>query len=165
MAQVDTPVVPFFLGPGKQKKWSHNPGPEVPTYTLPNGEVAEVVAGIQFVWSAAANDFVLATVPTLKTATISASGAGVAVVAAVATKRIKVYSIVFSVSADGTTVQFLDAAAAFGGAAAYAKYGGYSRTVDPPNFLLGTTAGNALNVTVSGGTATGEVAYWADDVT
>ena len=103
---------------------------------------------------------------TLKRAVVNTSTSGADVVAAVASKRIKVYS--YAIQATGTVnVNLRDGAA---GAAMtltwnlQAREGATVGAVNPPAFLFGTTAGNALQVVLSAAVTVGiEVTYWDDD--
>ncbi len=103
---------------------------------------------------------------TLKRAVVNTSTSGADVVAAVATKRIKVYS--YAVQATGTVNVYLRD----GGAGSaltltwnlQAREGASVSGVNPPAFLFGTTAGNALQVVLSAAVTVGiEVTYWDDD--
>jgi len=103
------------------------------------------------------------TTKTLKTAVVSLSATGT-VIAAVSGKRLKVYAIKLIVDA-ALSVNWRDGAAtALEGAQALAANGGYTEAVNPPAFLLATTAGNTLDLVISGtGNAQGRVSYWDDD--
>lgn len=100
---------------------------------------------------------------TLKTASFSLTATGT-VVAAVAGKRIRVYAIKLVVSA-AISVNWRDGGVTnLEGAQALAANGGYVEGVNPPTFILQTTAGNSLDLVISGaGTAAGRVNYWDDD--
>ena len=100
---------------------------------------------------------------TLKTAAVSLTATGTAL-AAVPTKRLKVYAVKLVVSA-ALSVHWRDGAAtALEGAQALAANGGYTEAVDPPAFLFATTAGQSLDLVISGtGTAAGRLSYWDDD--
>ena len=100
---------------------------------------------------------------TLKTASFSLAATG-AVVAAVSGKRIKVYAVRLVVSA-AVSVNFRDGAStALEGAQPLAANGGFAESVNPPAFLFATTAGNALDLVISGaGTVSGRVSYWDED--
>jgi hypothetical protein len=102
---------------------------------------------------------------TLVSTSFSLSATGT-VVAAVVGRRIKVYAVKLIVSASAN-VNWRDGGATnMEGAQAIAANGGYVETVQPPAFLFGTTAGNTLDLVVSGGgTAAGRVSYWTDDAT
>lgn len=102
---------------------------------------------------------------TLKSASFSLTATGT-VVAAVASKRLKVYAVKLVVSA-ALTVNFRDGAStALEGAQSIAINGGYVESVNPPAFLMGTTAGNSLDLVITGiGTAAGRASYWDDDGT
>ena len=163
----------------KAVEWAHLPGNRVPTVTLPDSTTAEAVASLAYAWDATSSSFVKlavdhgtgallvadATVKTLKSASFSLSATGT-VITAVATKRLKVYAIKLVVSA-AISVNFRDGASTgLEGAQAIAANGGYIESVNPPAFLFGTTAGNSLDLVISGtGTAAGRVSYWDDDTT
>lgn len=102
---------------------------------------------------------------TLQSAPFSVSATGT-VVAAVASKRIKVYAVKLVVSA-AISVKWRDGGSAdIEGAQPFAANSGSVEFVDPPNFLFGTTAGNSLDLVITGsGTAAGRVSYWSDDAT
>lgn len=86
------------------------------------------------------------------------------VISAVPGKRIKVYATKLSVTA-AIAVNFRDGAStALEGALTLGINGGYTESVDPPNFLFATTAGNSLDLVITGvGTAAGRISYWDDD--
>ncbi len=103
---------------------------------------------------------------TLKRAVVALTATG-DVVAAVASKRITVYTFAMQSRNDGMTVQFRDGSA---GSMLGLRWGLNTRegvvgsAVNPPAFLFATTAGNALRAEVSGsGTVDIEVSYWDDD--
>lgn len=100
---------------------------------------------------------------TLKSASFSLSSTG-SVVTAVTSKRIKVYAVKLVCSA-AISVNFRSGAStSLEGAQAIAANGGYVEAVNPPAFLFGTTAGESLDLVISGtGTAAGRVSYWDDD--
>ena len=100
---------------------------------------------------------------TLKSASFSLSATG-SVVSAVASKRIKVYAVKLIVSA-AISVNFRSGGAtALEGAQPIAANGGFIESVNPPAFLFGTTAGESLDLVISGtGTASGRISYWDDD--
>ena len=99
---------------------------------------------------------------TIKTAAINLSASGT-VVASVSSKRIKVFAIKLTVDAN-LTVYWKSNTTAIEGPQSYPATGGYCETVDPPNFILATTAGEALVLNVSGtGNVGGRVSYWDDD--
>ena len=102
---------------------------------------------------------------TLKSAVISLAVTGT-VVSAVASKRIKVFAIKLICSA-ALSVNWRDGATtALEGVQSIAINGGYTESVNPPNFLFGTTAGNSLDLVITGvGTAAGRLSYWDDDTT
>ena len=100
---------------------------------------------------------------TLKSAVVNLTATGT-VVSLVAGKRIKVFAAKVICSA-ALTVNFRSGGAtALEGPQAIALNGGFTESVDPPNFLFGTTAGESLDLVISGtGTAAGRVSYWDDD--
>lgn len=100
---------------------------------------------------------------TLKSASFSLAATGT-VVAAVASKRIKVYAIKLNVSA-AISVNFRSGGAtALEGAQPMAAKATYTESVKPPAFLFGTTAGQSLDLVITGtGTAAGRVSYFDDD--
>ena len=100
---------------------------------------------------------------TLKSASFSLSATGT-VVAAVSSKRIKVFAIKLVVSA-ALSVNFRDGAStAIEGAQALAINGGIQEAVTPPSFLFGTSAGNSLDLVITGiGAAAGRISYFDDD--
>ena len=102
---------------------------------------------------------------TLKSKDFSLTATGT-VIAAVATKRLKVYAIKLVPSA-ACTVAFRDGGAtALEGAQSLAANGGYVESVPPPAWLLATSAGNALDLVITGtATVAGRVSYWDDDTT
>lgn len=105
-----------------------------------------------------------ATGKTIKTVAFSLSATGT-VVAAVVGRRIKVTSVKL-IAAAAISVNWRDGAATnLEGAQNIAANGGYTESVDAPDFLFATTAGNSLDLVISGGaTAAGRVTYWDDDV-
>lgn len=100
---------------------------------------------------------------TLKSAKFSLSSTGT-IVSAVPLKRIKVYAIKLNCSA-AISVKLRDGASTdLEDLQAYAANGGYTEAINPPGFLVGTTAGNSLDLVISGtGTAAGRVSYFDDD--
>lgn len=102
---------------------------------------------------------------TLKSAAFTLSATGT-VVAAVATKRIKVYALKLIVDAS-ISVHFRDGAStALEGAQTLLANGGVVESVNPPSFLFASSAGNSLDLVISGtGNASGRVTYWDDDAT
>jgi hypothetical protein len=101
----------------------------------------------------------------LKSASFSLASTG-NLVAAVSGKRIKVYAVKLVASAN-CNVNFRDGASInLEGSMALAANGGFVEFVNPPNFLFATTAGNGLDLVVTGGgTAAGRISYWDDDNT
>jgi hypothetical protein len=102
---------------------------------------------------------------TCKSALINLSSTGT-IIAAVASKRIKVYAIKLVADA-ALSVSFRDGAStALEGAQALAANGGYVENVNPPAFLFGSAAGNSLDLVITGsGNVRGRVSYWDDDTT
>lgn len=101
---------------------------------------------------------------TLKSASINITATGT-IISAVGGKRLKIYAVRLNVSAAGT-VNWRDGGSTnLEGGQAYAANGGYTQSVDPPNFLFQTTAGNSLDLVLSAGSPTiaGMVSYWDDD--
>lgn len=105
---------------------------------------------------------------TLKRAVVALSATW-DVIAAVPTKKLKVYQYAVQSRADNMTAQFRDGAA---GSLLGLRWGINSREgatsapINPPATLFATTAGNALQAVISGsGTVDIEVSYWDDDVT
>ena len=105
------------------------------------------------------------TVRTLRSARFSLTATGT-VVSAVASKRIKVYAVKLVCSA-ALSVNFRSGASTLlEDPVPLPANGGYTESVEPPNFLFGTTAGDRLDLVISGtGTASGRVSYWDDDAT
>lgn len=102
---------------------------------------------------------------TLKSTSVSLSATGTAI-SAVTGKKLKVYAVKLVVSA-AISVNWRDGASTgLEGAQALAANGGYVESVNPPAFLFATSAGNSLDLDISGtGTAAGRVSYWDDDAT
>ena len=102
---------------------------------------------------------------TIKSSAISLTSTGT-VISAVPTKRIKVFAIKLICSA-ALAVNWRDGATtALEGIQSIAINGGYTESVNPPNFLFGTTAGNSLDLVITGvGTAAGRISYWDSDDT
>lgn len=102
---------------------------------------------------------------TLKSAAFNLAATGT-VVAAVAGKRIKVYSAKLVTRNNDLDANFRSGAAtALEGPQFFLKGGGYVETVNPPAFLFATTAGERLDLVLSGDGASGRVSYWDDDAT
>lgn len=107
---------------------------------------------------------------TLKTKKFSMTSTGT-VIAAVASKRIKVYAVKIAASNKDMTVNFRDDASTLieepvpmgtGGG----TVGMYIETLNPPAFLFATSAGNSLDLVMTGtGTVSGRLSYWDDDAT
>lgn len=102
---------------------------------------------------------------TLESAVVSLTATGT-IVAAVSGKRIKAYAICLSVSA-ALSFNWRDGASTnLTGLQPFGINGGYTMVVTPPEFIFGTTAGNSLDLVISGsGTIAGWVSYWTDDAT
>lgn len=102
---------------------------------------------------------------TLKSAKFSLSATGT-VIASVASKRIKVYAYKLVVSA-ALSVKWRDGASTdLEDLQSLAINGGEAESITPPAFLFGTSAGNSLDLVISGiGTAAGRVSYYDDDGT
>lgn len=102
---------------------------------------------------------------TFKTADINDAASGDnTIVAAVTGKRIKVYAVFLN--ATGTVnCKWKDGASTdLTGDMNFQAREGYTGDVDPPAFLLATSAGNALVLNLSAAVAVdGWVAYWDDD--
>lgn len=100
-----------------------------------------------------------------KSAAINVAGNGDnTIVAAVGGKRIKVFAIVLNVTGTVNAKWKDGAAADLTGDMNFQAREGYAINVVPPAFVLGTTAGNALILNLSGAIAVdGWVAYWDDD--
>lgn len=102
---------------------------------------------------------------TLKTQKFSLSATGT-VISAVSAKKLKIYAYKLVVSAaisvkwrDGSSTDIEDLQP-------LAPSGGEAESVSPPSYLFSTTAGNTLDLVISGtGTASGRVSYWDDDAT
>lgn len=86
------------------------------------------------------------------------------VISAVANKVLKIYAIKLIVSA-AISVNFRDGASTdLEGAMPLAANGGYVENVTPPHYILITSAGNGLDLVITGaGTASGRISYWDDD--
>ena len=102
---------------------------------------------------------------TLKTAVVSISATGT-VIAAVTAKRLKIYAVKLVCSAD-LSIKFRDGASTdLEGSQDFLANGGVAEAVTPPEFLFATTAGNRLDLVISGtGTVSGRISYWDDDAT
>ena len=100
---------------------------------------------------------------TFKSAVVSLSSTGT-VVSLVSSKRIKVYAIKLVVSA-ALIINFRSGGStALEGTQSLGINGGYTESVNPPSFLFGTTAGESLDLVITGvGTVAGRVSYWDDD--
>lgn len=142
------------------------------TYAPPEAALEYVWDPVNLVWvrntgdgtTGAANVNVRNTL-TVQSAAFTLSSTGT-VVAAVPTMRIKVFAIILDASSALSCNWRDGASTALEGSMAFAANGGYTRTVNPPHFIYGTTAGNSLDLVVSGGgTASGSVSYWATDTT
>lgn len=100
---------------------------------------------------------------TMRTVAFDISSTGV-VVPAVAGRRIKVYAIKLTVDAP-LSVAFRDGASTLlEGMQDYIANSGYIDNIQPPAFLMATSAGESLQLVVSGtGNVSGRVSYWSDD--
>jgi hypothetical protein len=141
-----------------------------------DGTYATAVAAYGYAWDASITDWVRLTadhntggvnivfaVPTLKTAVINLTSTGT-VITAVAAKRLKVYSVLLGVSANQTVNWRDGGSTALDGPMAIAANGGYALACSYPTFLFATTAGNSLDLVISGaGTVAGRVSYWDTD--
>lgn len=97
---------------------------------------------------------------TLKSAPISLVSSG-EVVAAVTGKQICVYAIKLIASAAGTVKFSSNGSTDLEGAQSLAANGGYTETVQPPNYLLATAIGESLNLIITGSTNIGgRVSYF-----
>lgn len=98
----------------------------------------------------------------LRTASFSLTATGT-VVSAITGLRIRVYAVKLVASA-AISVNFRDGGATnLEGAQALAINGGFVENINPPAFLFQTTAGNSLDLVISGvGTAAGRVSYFAE---
>ena len=98
----------------------------------------------------------------LQTASFSLTATGT-VVTAISGLRIRVYAVKLVASA-AISVNFRDGGATnLEGAQSLASNGGFVETINPPAFLFQTTAGNSLDLVISGaGTAAGRVSYFAE---
>lgn len=99
----------------------------------------------------------------LKAQSFSLSATG-NIVPAVSGRRIKVYSVKLVVDA-ALSVNFRSGAStALEGALPLAANGGFVEATTPPNYLFATTAGEALDLVITGtGTASGRVSFWDED--
>ena len=102
---------------------------------------------------------------TLKRAVVALTVTGDAV-AAVASKKLKIYTYELQSRNDSMTVQFRDGA----GSSMSIRWAlntrelAISGTTNPPTFLFATSAGNALQAVITGtGTVDIAVSYWDDD--
>jgi hypothetical protein len=141
-----------------------------------DGSFAGQMASLSYVWDATNTVWIKLTgdsatgslnvnpqnTRTLLSASFSLNATGT-IVNAVSTKRIKVFAIILDSTTAGSCNLRDGASTALEGSMTFAINGGYVRTVDPPNFLYGTTAGNSLDLVVSSGAFAGSVSYWATD--
>ena len=125
-----------------------------------SGSVAATLSGTNFIVATDSGSG-----KTLKVASISLSATGT-VVPAVASQRIKVYAAKLVCGA-ALTVNWRDGASLnLEGGQAYAINGGSVEAVNPPAFLFQTTAGNSLDLVITGvGSVGGRVSYWDNDAT
>lgn len=99
----------------------------------------------------------------LKTANFSLSATGT-VVTAVPGKRIKVFAAKLIVDAAIGVAWRDGGSTALEGTYSLAANGGFIEQVTPPAFLFSTTAGNSLDLVITGaGNAAGRVSYWDED--
>ena len=102
---------------------------------------------------------------TIKKAVVSLTASG-NIVAAVASKSIRIFELAAQSRNDGMTLQVTDGS---GGAALSLRWAfntreGVSRIINPPAWLAKTTDNTALYATITGtGTIDIEVSYWDDD--
>lgn len=100
---------------------------------------------------------------TLKSAKFSLTATG-SVVAAVASKRIKVYAYKLVVSAAVAVKWRSGASTDLEDLQPLALSGGEAESIMPPAFLFGTVAGESLDMVISGiGTVSGRISYFDDD--
>lgn len=127
--------------------------------TTPSGDLATLIAG-----AISTNEGGSTTTRTLKTAVISAATAAThSIVAAVTGKVIKVYAINFICSA-ANTVNFENGTTDITGVMSFGANGGMAPAVNPPAFLLKTSAGAAFQMTLgSAQQVSGWVSYWDSD--
>ena len=86
-----------------------------------------------------------------------------AIVAAVSGKKIKVFAYVL-INTTAQIVTWESGTTALSGAMALASNGGITIAVQPPECILETVAGEALNITQSAATQlSGHLSYWDDD--
>ena len=102
---------------------------------------------------------------TIKSIVVNISATGT-VIAAVATKKIKVFAVKLILSAD-LSLNFRDGAATLlEGPMPMLANSGYVESVTPPMFLFCTTAGASLDLVIVGaGSVLGRISYWDDDIT
>ena len=102
---------------------------------------------------------------TIKVASISLSATGT-VIPAVVGKRIKVFACKVVCGA-ALSINWRDGAnLSLEGVQAIALNGGYTEAVNPPAYLFSTTAGNSLDLVITGvGSVGGRVSYFDDDAT
>jgi len=95
------------------------------------------------------------------------TAATASIIAAVGGKRLKVFAFAVQSRNDTMTVQMRDGAAGSMTSLQWSlntREGVVASAINPPGFLFGTTAGNALDLVVTGtGTIHWEVSYWDDD--
>lgn len=101
--------------------------------------------------------------PTILTTPFSRTNTGT-VIAAVPGKKIRVFAIKLLVSA-ALSISWRDGGSdALEGAQTFGVNGGYVESASPPSYLFQTTAGNSLDLVISGtGTAAGRLSYWLSD--
>lgn len=100
-----------------------------------------------------------------KSAPFSLSATGT-IVSGVASRRIKVFAVKLITSA-AVAVNFRDGAATdLEGLQPLSANAGYIESVFPSAYLFATSAGNGLDLVISGtGTVAGRVSYWDTDAT
>ena len=97
---------------------------------------------------------------TLKSAAISLSASGI-VVAAVTNKKICVYSVKLVASAACTVKFSSNGSTDLEGAQSLSANGGFTETVQPPDYLFETADGESLNLIITGSTNVGgRVSYF-----
>lgn len=100
---------------------------------------------------------------TMRTMAFDISATGT-VIPTVSGRRIKVYAIKLTTDAP-VSVAFRDGASTLlEGMQDYLANSGYIDNIQPPAFLMATSAGNSLDLVVSGtGNVSGRISYWSDD--
>jgi hypothetical protein len=141
--------------------YGHSPHPSGTMFGYDNSTEKYVVIAVDTngIIKVQGSDKVLKTIPF----SISSTGT---VISAVTSKIIKVYAIKCIVSA-AMSINFRDGSSTdIEGAMPIAANGGYVESVTPPSFILKTTAGNSLDLVITGtGTVSGRISYWDGDET